>query len=117
MIYNSQHGISLYLVVLFMSIVLAMVLGLSTILIGELKITKGLGDSVIAFYAADTGIERILIDRAGPSCPSGIPETSLGEAKYEVIVTPAGGGCNADNCCIKSLGTYNETKRAIEIMY
>lgn len=55
-----QKGISLYLAVMTMTILLAIVLGLSVILIGQTKMIKRMGDSVIAFYAADTGMERVL---------------------------------------------------------
>lgn len=56
----SQKGVSLYLTLIVMSLILAMVLGITSILVGEIGITKGLGDSLSAFYAADTGIEKVL---------------------------------------------------------
>ena len=122
MFYNSQKGISLYLSILFMGIILSMILGMSSILIGQLKITKGLGNSAIAFYAADTGIEEILTDReeSPPTtiCVEASPCFLDNEAEYYIIITAAGaGGCTADNYCIKSIGVYKETKRAIEITY
>ncbi len=117
--YNSQQGISLYLAIVFMSIILAMILGLTAILIGQLKVIKGLGDSVIAFYAADTGIEQVLTVRENPSsaCTKTSP-CSLGDAEYYLeILDSADPKCNADNYCIKSVGIYNKTQRAIEITY
>lgn len=122
MIYNSQQGISLYLAILFLGIILTMVLGISTILIGEIKIVRGLGDSVIAFYAADTGIEEILTVReeSPPTtiCVEASPCSLDNEAEYYIIITATGlGGCTADNYCIKSIGSYKETRRAIEITY
>ena len=58
----SQKGLSLYLAIVIMSILLAIVLGMSTILFYQLKIVGGMGNSVVAFYAADTGTERALYD-------------------------------------------------------
>lgn len=115
-IINYNRGVSLYLAVLIMAILLAMALGLSTIFLGQIRVIRGMGYSVIAFYAADAGIEMILTQRTNP-VP--IPETLLSNGSaYQVIVTAAGtGNCQALNYCIKSLGTYKETSRAIEIIY
>jgi len=60
MIFTSKKGISLYFAVVITAILLAIVLGLTTILVGQMKMLKGMGDSVIAFFTADTGMEKIL---------------------------------------------------------
>lgn len=123
---NYSRGISLLLTIFMISILLAMSLGLSTILLQGIKMVRGTGDSVIAFYAADTGIERTMVGWANPP-PSDIPETTLdNEARYRVFVYkgPETPGGPAPECtepglyyCIKSVGFYNGTKRAIEIDY
>jgi len=58
----SQKGVSLYLAIMMMSVFLTIVLGMSAILFHQLKIIRQMGNSVVAFYAADTGIERALYD-------------------------------------------------------
>lgn len=73
-IQNPDKGVSIYLTLMIMFILLAVGLGISTILVSQMKMIKGMGDSVIAFYAADTGIERILYEaltcyQAGCSSP------------------------------------------------
>ena len=60
--YSSQKGISLFLTIIVLSVVLGIVLGLSTILVGQMKTLQTMGDSVIAFYAADAGVEEVLRD-------------------------------------------------------
>ncbi len=55
---NSQKGISLVLTFFIMAIILAIVFGVSAILFSEIKIIRGMGNSVVAFYAADSGIEK-----------------------------------------------------------
>lgn len=55
-----EKGISLYIAILIMSILLALVLGMTAISFGQLRIVRGIENSVIAFHAADTGIERVL---------------------------------------------------------
>lgn len=111
-----QKGTSLYLAVAIMAILLAIALGISTIFLGQVKVMRGLGYSVIAFYAADAGIEKILLDRNNPA---DIPETFLSNgASYQVFVEIGGSGsCTAPNYCIKSIGNYRDTNRAIEISY
>jgi len=113
----SQKGVSIYLAVIIMSIILAMVLGMTTILTGQIKTIRGIENSVIAFYGADTGIERLLKER-GESVSG---EMIIGtEKKVEYTVERKEGGsvdwCSADKkYCIRSFGTYEQTKRAIKI--
>ena len=57
---KSEKGIALYLGLIIMTIILAVAFGLSTILISQVKMTKEIGDSIKALYAADSGIEQSL---------------------------------------------------------
>ena len=113
---GGQSGVSLYLSVIVMAVLLSIALGMSTIFVTQAKTAREMGYSVIAFYAADAGIEAVLLNRANPLS---IPQTLLSnDATYEVTVFSAGvGDCLADNYCIKSLGSYKEINRAIEISY
>ncbi|MFC1630113.1 pilus assembly PilX N-terminal domain-containing protein [Patescibacteria group bacterium] len=52
-----QKGVSVYLALIIMSIMLAIGLALSTMFIVQLKLISSIGDSVVALYAADSGIE------------------------------------------------------------
>ena len=118
-IFHSERGVSLYLAVLLMGIILAIALGLTTIALNQLKMIRGLGDSVVAFYAADTGVEVSLYDYykgAGIQDHSG----SVGGAAYSAngfSVPPNTSDCPAPNqyYCFRSVGSYLSTRRAIEI--
>ncbi len=57
---KNQKGVSIFLALTVMTVFLAISLGLSVLLLGETKMIRGMGYSVIAFYAADTGMEEIL---------------------------------------------------------
>jgi len=57
---NSEKGVSLIITFFVMVIVLAVILSVSALLYSEIKIIKNIGDSVIAFYAADSGAEKLL---------------------------------------------------------
>jgi len=109
-----SRGVSILFAVLIVSVILTIGTGISLISTQQTKMLGEIGYSTIAFYAADNGIEQVLL----MSTPTNIPETQLPNgAKYEVIVQTKGGSCDAQNYCIKSVGTYQETRRAIEIDY
>ena len=125
MINDSQKGATLYLAIVIMSILLAAVFSISAIVLTQIRTIKGMGDSVVAFYAADTGIETALYDLYNANYISHYGPVPLGSGTYEVWVTqPVGGtlpvipvdaNCvRGDYYCIKSIGIYNSTKRAVE---
>ena len=133
-IQNFEKGVSLYLALIIMAILLAIGLGISTIIISQMKMIEGMGDSVVAFHAADTGIERALYDGDTPS--DHYPQTNINSSSYEVWVVCCQSGippcawsppatecpsglteystCTASYFCYKSVGTYRGIKRAIE---
>jgi hypothetical protein len=112
--FKSQQGISIFFAISILSVVLGIGLGISTILVKQLKIIREISYSVVAFYAADNGIEEVLLMIS----PLDIPKTQLNGAEYEVIVKDSEHpDCDAVNFCIKSIGSYKGTRRAIEIQY
>ncbi len=111
---NKQKGISVLFAISILSVILSIGLGASSILIGQIRTIREMGYSVTAFYAADNGIEEVLL----MAVPTSIPETQLNGARYEVAVKDSENpDCDAANFCIKSIGIYKETRRAIEIKY
>jgi len=112
--FNKQRGVSILFAISILSVILSIGLGASSVLIGQIKAIREMGYSVTAFYAADNGIEEVLL----MAIPVNIPETQLNGAKYEVTVKDSENpDCNAVNFCIKSIGVYKGTRRAIEIKY
>jgi len=57
---NHQQGVSLVITFLIMTVLIAVVLNVSTILFNEIKIIGDSSNSVSAFHAATTGIETTL---------------------------------------------------------
>jgi hypothetical protein len=115
-----EKGVSLYLVILVSTFILAVALGLSTILISRIKVSREIGYSVVAFYAADTGIERVLKNRDDPTGLNGTTETlNLNGtfATYTIEVFLPGPDCSANNYCVKSTGIYQGVRRKIEVNY
>ena len=116
---HSQKGISLIFSIFILTFVLGIALGGASILVQQIKITRDIGYSVIAFYAADSGIEDILMNRESPSspCTEATPCPLDNGADYYIEIISTGGDCPADNYCITSIGSYKYTSRAIEISY
>ena len=56
--FNSQKGVALYFSMIIMTIILALALGISTLIVGQFKMVGEMGYSVAAFYGADTGLEE-----------------------------------------------------------
>jgi hypothetical protein len=156
---QNNKGVSLLFIVLISGIILAIALGICAILIQAMKIMTEIGYSVVAFYAADSGIEAAVYDLYQSVSPhpkhSDQPKSDyysdnaeLGEAHYDTeswCCNPNFGDCSfggpeepecplgtdyigsddpsqpkycdALNYCLKSRGSYQRVKRAIEINY
>ncbi|MEA3344092.1 MAG: hypothetical protein U9Q16_00175 [Patescibacteria group bacterium] len=121
---NKEKGISVYLSVVIMAIILSIILGLTVILIGQIKTMKNVQNSVIAFYGADTGIEQMLVEQSAYIAPTSMNLGTGGQVTYEVWgeagidvrETDPNDWCpDSSSYCVKSVGTYNGTKRAIVI--
>ena len=113
-----QSGVSLFLAVITMTVFLAIVLGLSTIFLGQTRMFREMGYSVIALYAADAGIEKVLTQRNNPLSLNDYSATLANGSEYTLSVLSSGeSGCSAPNYCIKSIGKYKGVQRAIEITY
>src|SRR4030042_4084114 len=114
----NNKGVTLYLAILIMIVILAIALGLSAVLFSQIRTVKGVENSVIAFSAADSGIEKLVdlgIDATTTGSYSGFLDNG---ASWEAeVLNPGDGDCPADteNFCINSRGTYGEFQRAIQI--
>jgi len=120
LICNKESGISLLLAILILALILGVALGLNTILLQQIRMTREMGNSVIAFYAADTGIEEALMVRDNPSssCTQDSPCPLGNGATYYLSISPTSPpDCVALDYCIKSVGIFKGTRRGIEIDY
>lgn len=118
---EKEKGISLLYVIFITSILLAIAFGISRTLISQIKMLSGAGQSVAAFYAADSGIEKVLMEWDNPNLGDDYYNGSLSNgANFRVFVYQGDGSedCSSEfNYCIKSIGDYKGIKRAIEINY
>jgi len=121
-----QKGVSIYIALMVMFILLGMTLGLTAILINQLRMYKEMENSVVAFFAADTGMERFYYEVVSSGGQIESEYTGqVGEASYRVefycgsqltdcpVSQPTTCG---DYFCIRSVGTYKGVQRSIEII-
>ena len=125
---NMEKGISIYLAMMIMTVLLGTALGVSALVIGRLSSLSGLGNSVMALYATDTGIEQVLfadiVNCLGEVDPvvreacvrdnAVLQDTLANGAMYTIEITSAA-SCGASAYCVKSTGEYNGSRRAIRI--
>jgi len=128
-----NKGSALLYTVLLLAILLTVIFGLSTLISAQFRIMTSAGNSVIAFYAADAGVERmiyeVIVKNTWPSDPFQLEGSFSNTATYIVTIRcqqhadfnkecggiPIDTSCSATNFCIKSTGTYKDAKRALMV--
>lgn len=98
---NQQKGVSLIITFLIMTIMFAVVLGVTTALFTEIKVISNTGDSVSSFYSADSGVEKTFyLERA--SVPVGSP---LGAGFCSICITCQNTTNDCSNCTLTELAS------------
>ena len=98
------------MVIVMISVLLAIVLGLTSIIIGGANIAQSLGYSVKSFHAADTGMEKALYNVKNSAC-SNFSGNIDADTTYTVVFN---GDCSAGTT-VDSTGQYKTTKRKLEV--
>ncbi len=128
MINNSEKGVSLIITFFIMTIILSVVMAISTILYSEIKIIRNIGNSVVSFFAADGGVEKVLYyDRyqipSGAtrglcnicnSCPTSDPDSSINC----INCVPSGIDCiitTCTDCAVSFNTTIEENKKSYNV--
>ena len=136
MIHNhSQKGVSLVIIFLIMTIMLAIVLSIGVILSRQIAMVSNMGNAISSFYAAQTGAEEALYfakKLAGVCSVCAICESaSCDSCSY----TDVANGCQADYSAnfderryqvnmklnsasiisVTSKGDYKDTSRSVQI--
>lgn len=105
-----EKGIALLLTMIILSAGSLIAMLIATIVVIQFKLSSDVNNSMIAVYAADSGVEWQLYQiRNGVSVP--VPAMSNGAS---VSTTVIGG---YPNFTIKSLGAYKEVKRQFEVSF
>ncbi len=105
------RGVSLYLTLVILSVLTVALLALVNLSVSQIRIISTAGNSVAAFFAADTGIEYSLYrvrKEDNLESFSGV----LGESSYDVVIS-----ITSATTTIQSIGGFRNTRRAIEAKY
>lgn len=119
--FNNSRGIAFVLTLIIMTGLLALALGITALLIREIKLSQEIADSVVAYGAADAGIERFMYgvnkESLDPSlCVCGVSNcysANLSNNTSYVVCTKQA----TPPIEIKSTGTFGSTNRSIQITY
>lgn len=147
MFYRFQQGSVLYVTVMLLAVLMALAISLSVVLVSELKMARSLEHSVVALFAAQTGLER---GSAEFGCPEALPSYTKyldteQEIAYEVEFVacnssypfceyifsnfdcdgeasvrgpfPENEECIGQSFCIFSTGIYKDTRRRIKTAF
>ena len=77
-----QQGAALYIALMVLTVLLSLALGISTILLAQIQILRGIGHSVLAFAASETGVERVLQIDASSCAASATIDSSDFDNRY-----------------------------------
>ncbi len=111
---NKERGVALYLTMVVLAIMSASFFALTSILVSQIKITSNLSNSVLAFAAADAGIEEALYKIRYQNYPPGNSFSGAlsNDSSYTVTVVLQG-----EQTIAKSVGVYRNSRRALEIQF
>jgi len=117
-----KKGVSLYLIIVIISILLAVSLNVGSLIIGGAQIIKGASDSVKAFCAADTGIEEALYNAKNGICNDIVNGTVGGDSAYVYNVDVSGADCTDTGTIMQSVGEFKpgptaSAKRKVSVSY
>jgi hypothetical protein len=115
---KGKKGSILYLAIVILGFIFVVSSSLSFIIVSQLKIQREMGNSLIAFFAADSGVERALYAIFKENNLSFSTTSSVGSATFVVSVYPKS-ECETfvNYYCIKSKGIYRGTTRQIEASF
>jgi len=118
----SQRGSIIIYAMLTMSAMLAIGLTLNSLFLGKLKSAAAARDSVVAFYAADSAVEKCLFEARQNIINQPAMEFA-NKATYAVVSMAVGAPDVTDDCAslgsasfqFRATGTYHGVRRSLEI--
>jgi len=112
---NNHKGSALLLTLLIIAAVLSIAFGVSRLSLGELKLSRDTSTSLVAYYAAETGVEcEMFADRVNPTFECGRVAPMCLSAG--ICVETAVEGVSPSRV-IQATGSYKDVRRAIELTY
>ena len=126
---KENGSVALLLVIIVMAGMLIISLGVSTLLMKQIKMAMTSGESIVAYQAADSGIERAYYALSQDATTTTLFLASVGLTSSQVCsgASPFWFTVGSASFCldiystqghisgIKSIGKYKETNRAIQV--
>ncbi len=105
---NQKGAVTIVMTILILNIIFVISAGVSALMVSQLKTSRQSGNSVIALYAAEAGVEYILYDvrKNGRSSAFSVGVNLSNGASFLAEYD----GSNT----VTSIGTYNGTNRKFE---
>jgi hypothetical protein len=110
----NKKGSTILFAILLLFILMVGALGFSNVLLLQIRMVSNIGNSVQAYFAAETGIENALYlySNGRYSDINGGSVDDDGDATYSTKDCSTSG-----NTCFTSTGSFKGTKRSIEVTY
>lgn len=115
---KNKKGTTLLLSLLILAVIFAIAIGVSNIILNQIKITGRVEESVLAFYAADTGIECKLYDIFILKSPESNSCSQFQSPRYlenKSTIVELNFSTSSIGSSIESIGQYILTRRGIKI--
>lgn len=110
---EKQKGMALYMVIMLLSVFVTVVFTLTSVSLSQVRVSWQAGDSVKAFWAADSGIEQALYNIRKKGITDRIDQVNLvNGSSYTVNITVVD-----QTATIHSRGVFRNTRRTIEAKY
>lgn len=111
---NKQKGVSIFLAIVILTSILAIALGVTSIILPQIKTSGNISDSIKAVFAADTGIECSLYNiRKTPTVCDGVTMMTNNTSFASIVASIACPGMTP----LAYRGISRQVYRALEICY
>jgi hypothetical protein len=112
---NNKHGSSLLITLLVIAALMSIAFGISKLAIGELKLVRDVSETLIAYYAADSGAEcQMYADRLSDDGVDCSHVNFSANIYFEVVGED---GPSPYYRTIVSNGFYKSVMRSVELTY
>ena len=107
------------LTMIVMGLTLMIGIGISFVHLRSIRAIEVTEDSIRAFYAADSGLEKTMLHMYPTASPEDDEDGILQNGAYfeTTIIASGDEDCGAPSYCIDSFGVYGEVKRAIRVVH
>ena len=127
-----RKGVSLYLALIVLATVTSLIFAVTNVVVFQAKYLTTRSFSIKAYFGAEAGVEKGLFELS--ELTEGSTRGSLGGVVYEVLYCTPGRVCSSEEIknyicnygdgvrgatsfCVVGVGTFKETRRAIEILF